>query len=896
MAQPGLLWPLTGRGRELATFDEAWRSPRVRAVAVFGEAGVGKTRLAEEFLDRAKTAGYHTARATASAAASAVPFGAIAHLLPAEIDFNNPVNWFAQVADALAAEHGQRIAPRMVCIDDLQLLDASSAVLIRQLLDADMLRLVCTVRAGAPFSEAVAALCTGDSACRIHLTPFDTAQVEVVLRRALGGPVARATVRTFAAISGGNPLYLRELVHGSLADGALDFDRDGQIWRLAGSQIAATPALTELIEARLASASADSMQVLELLALCEPLPIEDLQAVATAGELDRLESSGLITVTADNARTEVKLTHPLYGRCLAGNIPELRRRRLLSEQIERTKHHVSGPGGDARRFAAWQLAVSGSADPGSLIQAAVIAMQAHDHRQALELLEALPESAQSPEIRLLIVQLLLEQGLPERAEQVLASAKAEAEGEDQLLSLVLGRIYESLWRAGSAEPATALIENIRPYIVSADGNRALRYADGAMRIVSGDLGGGLALLEDLPLEREAGLLEAVRKGAAYFKVMALRLEGHIGESKKLAAAIDDGGLAQLELPLPAFGAMPLMSGAGLAVSGRLTEARAVSLQAYDELAGVENPVPRALAAADLGKVEWLLGRPASARRWLAEAAALARGHGSVHLLRETLSTLAACAAVLGDQDAAEKAVADCAEYPQAGLGMAWGALGPAWVAALRGDLVSARAVLGETARQARIVGNHYCEAVVLADVARLGAAGEVAERLTELAGVCEGEFVPALAHLAAALAADDAEMLLAAGRELHGLGAELMAGEAAAAAAAAWRLAGETRRKAAAQQLVKDYTRNCEGAHTPLLASARPAAHLTARQRDIALLAANGTPSREIAEALHLSVRTVDSHLNSVYTKLGVTTRRQLAEALGTRHALPPVANAGGSR
>jgi DNA-binding CsgD family transcriptional regulator len=843
--------------------------------------------LAEEFLERAKASGYHTARATASAAASAVPFGAIAHLLPAGIDLNNPVKSFAQVAEALTAEHGRRAARRMVCIDDLQLLDASSALLIRQLMDSDMLRLICTVRRGTAVSESVAALCTGDSACRIDLAPFDAAQVEVVLRRALGGPVARGTARTFAEISGGNALYLRELVHGSVADGSLACDREVQIWRLAGPDVAATPALTELIEARLAAASADSMRALELLALCEPLPLEDLQAVATAEQLDQLESSGLIAVTTDNTRTEVKLAHPLYGRCLASGIPELRRRRLLSEQIERTKRHTSGPHRDARRFAAWQLAATGSADPGSLIQAAVIAMQAHDHRQALELLEALPDTAQSPEIRLLIVQLLLEQGRSERAEQVLASARAEAHGDDQLLSLVLGRIYESLWRAGSAEAATALIESVRPHIVSAEGRRALRYADGAMRIVSGDLGGGLALLEDLPLAREAGLLEAVRKGATYFKVMALRLEGRIGESKKLAAAIESGGLAQLELPLPAFGAMPLMSGAGLAVSGRLTEARAVSLQAYDELAGVESQVPRALAAADLGKVEWLLGRPGSARRWLAEAAALARGHGSVHLLRETLSTLAACAAVLGDHDAAEKAAADCAEYPQAGLGMAWGYLGPAWVAAMRGELVSARAVLNEAAQQARAVGNHYCEAVALGDAARLGAADEVAGRLGELADVCEGEFVPALAQLAAALAAGDAEKLLAAGRDLHGLGVELMAGEAAAAAAAAWQRAGETRKQAAAQQLVEEYTRNCEGARTPLLISARSAAHLTARQREIALMAANGIPSREIAEALQLSVRTVDSHLNSVYTKLGVTTRRQLADALGTgRHPL----------
>jgi DNA-binding NarL/FixJ family response regulator len=58
-------------------------------------------------------------------------------------------------------------------------------------------------------------------------------------------------------------------------------------------------------------------------------------------------------------------------------------------------------------------------------------------------------------------------------------------------------------------------------------------------------------------------------------------------------------------------------------------------------------------------------------------------------------------------------------------------------------------------------------------------------------------------------------------------------------------------------------------------------APLTARQRDIAALAATGMASKDIAARLHLSVRTVENHLQNAYARLGVTTRAELADALG---------------
>jgi len=62
--------------------------------------------------------------------------------------------------------------------------------------------------------------------------------------------------------------------------------------------------------------------------------------------------------------------------------------------------------------------------------------------------------------------------------------------------------------------------------------------------------------------------------------------------------------------------------------------------------------------------------------------------------------------------------------------------------------------------------------------------------------------------------------------------------------------------------------------------AADPLAPLTAREREIARLAATGRTSREVAAELHVSTRTVDTHLSRVYHKLGLRSRGQLASLL----------------
>ena len=58
---------------------------------------------------------------------------------------------------------------------------------------------------------------------------------------------------------------------------------------------------------------------------------------------------------------------------------------------------------------------------------------------------------------------------------------------------------------------------------------------------------------------------------------------------------------------------------------------------------------------------------------------------------------------------------------------------------------------------------------------------------------------------------------------------------------------------------------------------------LTASERRVAHMAAEDLSNKEIAQALFVTVKTVEQHLGRVYRKLDISSRRQLGAALGLR-------------
>jgi DNA-binding NarL/FixJ family response regulator len=78
----------------------------------------------------------------------------------------------------------------------------------------------------------------------------------------------------------------------------------------------------------------------------------------------------------------------------------------------------------------------------------------------------------------------------------------------------------------------------------------------------------------------------------------------------------------------------------------------------------------------------------------------------------------------------------------------------------------------------------------------------------------------------------------------------------------------------------------------PRSAPAADADRLTWRERQVAALVAEGLPNKTIARTLGISARTVEAHLNHVFTKLGLSSRTELVRfalsvGLGTTDTVP---------
>jgi DNA-binding CsgD family transcriptional regulator len=313
---------------------------------------------------------------------------------------------------------------------------------------------------------------------------------------------------------------------------------------------------------------------------------------------------------------------------------------------------------------------------------------------------------------------------------------------------------------------------------------------------------------------------------------------------------------------------------------------------YD--AGLESGDREALASFSLlqAMVHVEVGTMAAASSLFREGIAVNRELHDMAPLRWCIAGTALAEGMAGNKDAAVAAIAELDARPPHWMTLLDPELvvrGRAWAKVATGELSGARAILEQGADRAAADGHPIAEARLLHDLVRLGERGAVVGRLAELAVGVEGDLVKAFADHAAAAARSSGPDLETSASAFDALGAFGLGAEAARAAAAAFRHDGLLRRASACLHEAEELERRCgTGSGTPGgggggsvgVHAGQGVGRLTRREREVAGLARSGASSREIADKLFLSARTVDNHLLRVYTKLGITSRDELAGAL----------------
>ena len=867
-------WPLVGRRAELEIFEKALCSGEHMGLLLHGPAGVGKTRLADECREWAAASGHPTEHVTGSQTTALLPLGAIVALLAAGLGQPGPdgqVNTVALFEETRRALHQRHHGRRVVTVaDDVALLDAASLALLGYLAAQGTIFLIATVRTGDPAPDLLTGLWRDGRMERVDLEDLSRTQLDTLLHLALGGPIEAGAGREFWEVTMGNPLYVHELVLGALGSGAL-VERSG-VWHLEDRR-PATSRLLDLVGQRIGGLSAEARSVVELLALCQPLELGYLETAAPFGVLESLERAGLVTIAV--ADGEVRLAHPLHGEVIRAAMPRLRARAILLAEAERLETSYPAHGPAALRIAVWRLDAGGRPDPAVLVRGAYLARDAQDFRLVRRLIEAVPDEQLDAAEALLLGEALYELGVFEDAERVLALGQGLPSSEHVALRLAVTRSKNANW--GLCQPETALAINAEARAIVTDQPlvEQLVAEEASILMFSGHPDRALAVLE-----RITGHDQRTRVVRAIVGAVALAATGRTADAMTAAEAgfADHTALGdELAIAHPATHIINQVF--ALTEAGRLAEAERLARAGAEIVASHRVPIAQIWFAANLGRVATLQGRVATARRYYAEAAGLAQVNRFGGPRRLALSGLALAHALLGETDAAAQELAERTTVP------AFGFLGPeqqladAWTAIVSRRPRDAAQRFRSAAAQAASTGHRITESWLLHDLMRTSGE-DTSARLRELAETCDSPLVAARARHAMAARARDARALSDAAGDFEALGAMLLAAEAASGAAEAFSRAGDRRAATAALRRASALGAACEGAVTPGLVR-EAAVPLSGREREIAMLAAEGMTSKDIAERLYLSVRTVDNHLQHAYAKLGVSNRAELARVLG---------------
>ena len=936
--------PLVGRDDELATLGNALRRTKSGAgvVVMTGDAGVGKTRLLTEFgATLPSRTGFLMGRG--SARGRAVPFSLLVETLEPGLR-RLPPERRAQLAegrgrplvgiapalgsgsatdvsagriavlDAFAAALGSLAGDGalVVALDDVHQADPST----REVLDylarnppqAPVL-LVAAARAEAlatdpELTALFDALLKDDLAQGLSLRPLSRAQIDDLIAGA--APPARLEAGLADWLwerARGNPLLTVALIE-ELGDDPASRE---------------VPVGVKQRARRLAGPlGPEEREVLELAAvLGHSFALETIATLVGGPEderrLDDLVRGGLLTTRMEDGVVHYDFVHPLVQEATYDAIGAATRRRLHAAVAERSLREPI----DVRAYHVARGALPGDEDAVALLREAARHDEANgSHREALVHLQAAlrlldPDDAD---------------GGAERIDLLREIAWQAGVASDHTVGIPALAALEPLLKADPRELA-ALKRQLASFLATGAGDldAAAEAADEAVRLIAA---GGLddefpKVMNELAwIKGEGGDLRAQIEGSGEAirlaerggdTVTAMHARGAHAHALGLVGRTDEAEAASrqaLETARTSAQADQIGWHAGaladsLMNGGRLAEAR-VELDTL-----LADPNPSDVAYFSRARLNWHLGRWAQA---LSDCRAIQAMHPvspSIHSAW-TLTLAGALLAGMGRQGEAgplvrlaERVYGD-REFYIFSANHRWAA---GWARWLTGDLDEASALMARACDRVESMGAWPVLAQMLPDlievriaIGELGRAttdmvllDDAAERASDpLSDVGRLYARGLLAH--ARSRPEEAEAVL---RGALGAATELGAGLIEARAAerlgdvlggedriAAWTHAGRRYASFPAHALEARVAGALRAEGGAGRRAAQTIGALTVREREVAALARRGLSVRQMADDLHLSPRTIESHLAHIYRKLGVSGRDELVATGRANHRM----------
>ncbi|TQC42217.1 LuxR family transcriptional regulator [Rhodococcus sp. WS4] len=865
-------WPLTGRAEELRLVEAALSGTGGHGgVVVVGPAGVGKSRLAREVLDSAAARGCVVRWAVATASARSLPLGAFAEWTgdPG----TDPLQLVRGVIGALTDGSGG--ADVIVGVDDGHLLDDLSAFVLHQLVLRGAAKVIVTIRRGEPVPDAVRSLWKDEHLDRLELQPLSQHESTALVCEALGGPLDPSDLRRLWKLTRGNVLYLRNVVEQELSGGRLT--ERGGLWSWTGEPVS-SPTLIELIESRIGALPPPIAEVIDVLAVGEPLDTTLLARITDPDAIEEADARGLIAIDRVGTGTQLqaRVAHPLYG--------EVRRARAAPMRLRRLRGKVSaalaGVGGDDMRVTVRRAALSLDSDlppdPELYTKAANGAIWLADLVLADRLAAAAIAAGGGVEASYIRAHALSWLSRGDEADTVLAKIPTAGFSAPETSRLVFLRAINLIWALGRPEDAKSLID-IAATSSSPDGLPALTAFHTVYWASVGRSRHAIALTRTLNVTHLPDVVAAVTLWAM---VVAL---GDAGRADDAEAAADDGYALvarSFEAAQMRFVLVDAHVGA-LLLAGRIAAAHAAAhrlQQLAVDLPGSAHILSTAIA----GRAALEAGRIATALPLLdlAVTALFASGETNGFGYRYQLGRTQALA-LSGNRVAAANALVELDAHRHPG----WAYLEPdrllavAWVSAAHGAVTEAIATARSASENARANSQSAREVQCLQTATQFGDR-TTAARLAQLATMVDGPRAPAAAAFAAALAADDGAALHAASVQLEEIGDLLAAADAAAHAAIAYRHHDMRGSAITSTSRADRIAQECGGTTTPALQEAMQPLPLTSREREIVSLVGLGLSNRDIAKRLTLSVRTIEGHVYRATAKTGARSREELGATL----------------